>query len=242
MIGAAAGALAAGAGLAALPHFALAGALVAGGGLLAARALVADLPDPAPAARAPGRADRHRLRLLAFCCLMAEGAAVDWSAVHLREIGAATATAALGYAGFQLAMTAGRLAGDGLTLRWGAVELARRGGTLGAAALAAALVIDRPAAGLLAYLGLGAGLSVIIPLVFRAAAAGDDAGRGLAGVTTVGYLGFLAGPPVIGALAAATSIPTALWLVVAATAAVALGAGALRPAGAPSRVPSPVPA
>jgi hypothetical protein len=86
---------------------------------------------------------------------------------------------------------------------------------------------------LAAYVALGAGLAVIVPLIFRAAAMGSDAGPALAGVTTTGYLGFLAGPPIIGAAAAATSVPAALSLVVAATAAVGLGAGALA-APAPS--------
>jgi hypothetical protein len=68
----------------------------------------------------------------------------------------------------------------------------------------------------------------VIPLIFRAAAAGADAGPALAGVTTTGYLGLLSGPPAIGAVASASSVPTALLLVVVATTAVALGAGALR--------------
>jgi hypothetical protein len=95
--------------------------------------------------------------------------------------------------------------------------------------MAVSLAAGLPAIGLLAYLVLGAGLSVVIPLIFRAAATGADAGPALAGVTTTGYLGLLAGPPIIGAVASVTSVPTALLLVVVATAAVAGGAGALRP-------------
>jgi MFS family permease len=230
LLGAGAGALAAAAGVGALAQFAAAGALVVVGGTLAGRRLLDDRPVAAPAQEtAPGSAGRWRLRGLAFCCLFAEGAALDWSAVHLRAIGAATAIAALAYAGFSLTMATGRLLGDGLSERWGAVALARRGGLLAAGAMAVALAAGVPAIALLAYLALGAGLAVIVPLIFRAAARGADAGPALAGVTTTGYLGFLAGPPVIGALAAATSVPAALLLVVAATGAVGLGAGALAP-------------
>jgi len=152
--------------------------------------------------------------------------------VHLRSIGAAAAVAALAYAGFSLTMATGRLAGDALTLRWGAVTLARRGGLLASGALAVALAAGVPAVALVAYLALGAGLAVLIPLIFRAAASGADAGPALAGVTTTGYLGFLVGPPIIGGVAAATSVPAALLLVVAATGTVAVGAGALAPPGA----------
>jgi hypothetical protein len=235
LLGAGAGALAAAAGVGVSAHFALAGALVVVAGIVCVRRLMDDRPEAPPREAAHGRAGRWRLRGLAFCCLFAEGAALDWSAVHLRSIGATAAVAALAYAGFSLMMAGGRLAGDGLTERWGAVALARRGGLLAAGPLAVALAAGVPAIALLAYLALGAGLAVIVPLIFRAAAAGADAGPALAGVTTTGYLGFLAGPPIIGATAAATSVPAALLLVVAATAAVGLGAGALAPPRAGAR-------
>jgi hypothetical protein len=74
---------------------------------------------------------------------------------------------------------------------------------------------------------LGAGLSVITPMIFRAAAGGGDAGPALAAVTTTGYLGLLSGPPIIGAVASVTSVPTALVLVIVAAGLVVAGAGAL---------------
>jgi MFS family permease len=230
LLGAGAGALAAVLAVPAAAQFAATGLLVAGAGALAGRLLIDDGPRaPASSQVTRGGAARWRLRGLAFCCLFAEGAAKDWSAVHLRSIGAAAAVAALAYAGFSLTMTAGRLVGDGLSLRWGAVRLARRGGLLASGAMAAALAGGQPWMALAAYVALGAGLAVVVPLIFRAASLGADAGPALAGVTTTGYLGFLAGPPIIGGLAAAASVPAALLLVVAATAAVGLGAGALAP-------------
>jgi predicted MFS family arabinose efflux permease len=231
LIGAGLGALAAATGVGALPNFLVVGLLAAAVGEWMSRALIADGPTPDAAHTSPAGTSRGRWRLrgLAFCCLFAEGAALDWSAVHLRTIGAGTAIAALGYAAFSVAMATGRLSGDRLSERLGPVALARRGGLLATAAMAVSLAAGLPAIGLLAYLVLGAGLSVVIPLIFRAAATGADAGPALAGVTTTGYLGLLAGPPIIGAVASVTSVPTALLLVVVATAAVAGGAGALRP-------------
>jgi len=102
--------------------------------------------------------------------------------------------------------------------------------------MAVSLIAGIPAVGLLSYIAIGAGLSVIIPLIFRAAAStGADAGPALAGVTTTGYLGLLSGPPIIGAVASVTSVPGALVLAVVAAAAVAVGAPLLR-------TPTPVPA
>ncbi|HEU4975879.1 MAG TPA: MFS transporter [Baekduia sp.] len=241
LAGAGLGALAAAAGIGVLPHFAAMAAVILAAGVPCALLLVDDRRPPARTAPAPlgapappprldpSPASRWRLRGIAFCCLLAEGAVLDWSAVHLRSIGATAAAAAFGYAGFSLAMASGRLAGDRLSERWGAVRLARRGGLVGAAALAAAIAAGVPAVAIAAYVVLGAGLSVLIPLVFRAAATGADAGPALAGVTTAGYLGFVVGPPVIGLIAAATSVPAALLVVVAAALLVGTGAGALEP-------------
>jgi hypothetical protein len=60
---------------------------------------------------------------------------------------------------------------------------------------------------------------------------------GIATASTVGYLGFLAGPPVIGAVAESTSLPAALALVTAAVATVAVGGGAVFPACPPPDEP-----
>ncbi|HET6509241.1 MAG TPA: hypothetical protein VFG42_20765, partial [Baekduia sp.] len=98
-----------------------------------------------------------------------------------------------------------------------------------------ALVAGVPVVGLLAYVAIGAGLSVVIPLVFRAAAGGGDAGPALASVTTTGYLGLLSGPPIIGAVASLTSVPGALVLVIVAAAGICAGAPALR---TPTLVPA----
>jgi MFS family permease len=149
--------------------------------------------------------------LLAFCCLLCEGAAADWSAIYLdRDLAASAATAGLAFAAFSVAMVLGRLAGDALTVRFGPAALVRRGALVSAAGMGAALIADDSIAALAGFACLGAGLSIIIPQVFRAAAAGRDSGPALARVTTLGYLGFLAGPPAIGALAELTSLPAAL--------------------------------
>jgi MFS family permease len=243
LIGAALGALAASLDVAVSAHFAVVGVATVVVGLVAGRSLVADGPDPAAAAAAdehasgrPVRRSLWPLRALAYCAFFCEGAALDWSAVHLRDIGASSAIAALAYGAFSIAMAAGRLTGDGLMERLGPVALARRGGALAAGAMALSLIAGVPVVGLLAYLVLGAGLSVVVPLIFRAAATGADAGPALAGVATSGYLGLLSGPPIIGALASVTSVPGALVLVFGAASAVALGASALR-----SPSPTPIP-
>jgi hypothetical protein len=241
LIGAGLGAASAALDLSAGASFAIAGAGAIVVGTVAGRGLIPDAPPPADhhehldAGGAPRRRNLWPLRALAFASLFCEGAAMDWSAVHLRHIGAASAVAALGYGAFSVAMATGRLSGDGLVERLGPVALARRGGLIAGGAMAISLIVGIPVVSLLAYVAIGAGLSVVIPLVFRAAAGGGDAGPALASVTTTGYLGLLSGPPIIGAVASLTSVPGALVLVIVAAAGIVAGAP---PHPNPTRVPA----
>ncbi len=100
----------------------------------------------------------------------------------------------------------------------------RLSGALAAAGLGAALVIGHPLAALVGFACVGLGLSNIVPVLFSAAGAtpGVATGTGIAAVATAGYFGFLAGPPLIGFVAQATSLPFGLGLVVLCTALIAL--------------------
>ena len=161
----------------------------------------------------------------AFFTLFAEGTAADWSAVYLSSSLAATAAvAALAYTAFSLAMVASRLAGDRLNSRFGPVTLVRAGGVLAAAGLALALASGSTVAGLVGFGAMGVGLGVVVPVLFRAAGSRRDvaAGIGVAAVSTIGWLGFLAGPPTIGFAAGAVGVRGALWIVVLAAVALAL--------------------
>lgn len=174
------------------------------------------------------------LGAVAFCVLLAEGAVADWGAVYLRNALATSAgVAAAGYAAFSLAMAAGRFTGDWLTARLGPVAIVRGGGMLVVLGLGAALLVERPAATLVGFACVGAGLASAFPVVLSAA--GRDPtlapGAALAAVSTAGYTGFLAGPPLIGFVAEATSLRAGLAVVVLLGGAMILLAGALGRAG-----------
>jgi MFS family permease len=231
LVGALTGAAAAGAGLDVRVHLALLGAIALVLGLTATHHLLpghADAASGGPRFARPSRA-LWALGVLAFCCLLAEGAAADWSAVYVEDaLDAPASQAALAYAAFSAAMTLGRLAGDRLVAALGSVRLLRRSGLLAGLGLGAALVLAMPGAAIVGFGLLGAGLSVVIPAVFRSAAAtpGAAPGPSLAAVSTLGYLGFLAGPPLVGALAELTSLPVALGAVAVCAATTAALAGA----------------
>jgi sugar-phosphatase len=128
-------------------------------------------------------------------------------------------------------MVACRAVGDRLDAHFGSVSLARAGGVLAASGLALALVGGSTAAALAGFAAMGGGLGVIVPLLFRAAGStpGLAAGTGIAAVSTLGWLGFLAGPPAIGLAAGAVGLRAALGLAVAAMLALALLAGSVGP-------------
>jgi len=190
---------------------------------------VESAPGAAPALAAPSRA-LLALGLLALLGLLAEGAMADWSAVYLHDtLGATLAVAATGFAAFSLAMAAGRFAGDALVGRLGPRRVVRLSAGLAAAGLAGALLVGHPATGVAGCALVGLGIANVIPVLFTAAARvpGLPPGRGLAAVATTGYLGFLTGPPLIGAVAEIAGLALGLAVVSAACAFVAVRAGAL---------------
>jgi MFS family permease len=237
LLGAAVGGAAASAGLDPLEHFTLVAVALGVPGLFIGPLLLpasADRPEEPPRYRRPPRR-LAALAVLAFCGLVAEGAAADWSAVFLDDtVGAGVGTAALAYACFSVAMAVTRLVGDRLTVRWGPVAVTRAGGIVSALGLTLALVVQTTPAALVGFAAMGAGLATVVPIAFRAAGSvpGIPAGAGIAAITIVGYAGFLVGPPVIGAAAEATSLALALGIVVGLLLVLVALARSTRPAEA----------
>jgi fucose permease len=168
------------------------------------------------------------LGVLAFCCLVAEGAMADWSAVYLRDsLGTGPGFAATGYAAFSVAMAAGRLGGDNLRTRMRAVPLIRISGAFAAIGLGLAVLIAQPVVALIGFACVGLGLANIVPVLFAAAGRtpGVAVGTGVAAVASAGYFGFLVGPPVIGFVAQLTSLAGGLGVVTILMALLAILAG-----------------
>ncbi|NYV73312.1 MFS transporter [Streptomyces sp. UH6] len=188
--------------------------------------------DPSSSGRdADQRLPRDRIWLLgalAAATLLGEGAAADWAAVHLDGLHASTALSAAAYACYSAAMATGRLTGDRLTAAFGARLVVQTGALLAAAGLAAGVLVPTTAVALAGWTLFGLGLSLTVPCLISAAGAGGP--QAVATVSVTGYLGLLAGPALIGAIATLTSLPTALLLPALLAAAVAfLSRRALEP-------------
>ena len=154
---------------------------------------------------------------LAALGLIAEGAMYDWSVLFMKQERGSDATiSALGYASFSLAMALGRFGGDWVRARVAPVLLMVASGLLAAAGMATALLVPLADAGLLGFALVGLGLSNVVPVLFSAASKvpGVSAAHGIAAVSSLGYLGMMAGPPLIGMIAEHTSLTAGLSCVV----------------------------
>jgi MFS family permease len=231
LAGALAGGAAAAAGLEPLTHLAIVAVVGAAGSAIAARGL---LPaDAEPRSDGPHFARPSRrlaaLGAIAFGVLLAEGAVFDWSGILLaRETDASAGLAPAGLAAFNLAMGFGRLSADGVSERFGSAAVGRAGALIAAAGLGAALALGTTATAIAGFAVMGIGVAALFPLALRAAGYDPDlAGPAVAAVSTLGYAGFLTGPPTIGFLAEAVGLSGALVFVCALLLLVAALAGHL---------------
>lgn len=151
--------------------------------------------------------------LIAFCCMLGEGAMANWSTNYMLNIaGAQSGFAPMGLAVFSLAMMTARFGGDAIRALLGDRLLLILSSSIAVVGLGLFLLFPYPWMVLLGLLLVGLGLSVIVPISYSTAGntPGLSPGVGIGMVTTIGYAGFLLGPPIIGFLADWQSLREAL--------------------------------
>jgi MFS family permease len=156
------------------------------------------------------------LGLIAFCCMICEGAMFDWSGVYFQKVvqpGKNLVT--MGYTAFMSTMATGRFVGDWVATRVGKKRTLQLSGILTAIGLLIAVIFPFFITAVLGFLLVGAGVSSVVPLVYSTAGKSKilSPGVAIAAVSTIGYLGFLFGPPFIGFIAQASSLRISLGLV-----------------------------
>ncbi len=154
--------------------------------------------------------------LIGLALAMGEGAALDWSAVYLREsVGVRAQVAALGFAAFSLTMTAFRFTGDAILPRIGGKRWLQIGAVVGSAGLLVAIALPYPATALLGFAILGVGCSLGAPVLYAAAlrVPGIPPAAGLATFATFSFIGFMAGPPIVGFISEAFGLYIGLGFV-----------------------------
>lgn len=192
------------------------------GTFFAGRVLMAyELPRPAPAGaprtRVPGGRGIGPLvgffGLIGLCTAYGEGALAEWGPLHIElDLGGGPGTAAAGYAAVALAMTVGRLSGTALLERLGQTRMLVGGGLTACGGMLLAAFAPYVWLVLAGFAVTGLGLANVFPVaIARAGALGGS--HGVATASTLGYAGFLLGPPAIGFLTDAVGLPTALTTV-----------------------------
>lgn len=171
------------------------------------------------------------LGFLAFGSMLCEGVMYDWSAVYFEEcLHVEEAYIRVGYTACMLAMAACRFVADGIANRFGPVTVVRMSGLLAAAGFLIMVFVPGLVAAAIGSALVGLGVSSVVPICYGAVSRhkGVVAGRAINAVSTIGFFGFVIGPPVVGHLAEWVGLRWVFALVALLAAAIGLLAGKLR--------------
>jgi MFS family permease len=154
--------------------------------------------------------------LIAFGSMVCEGTMFDWSGVYFQKAVAAPAQwVTLGYLLFMGAMATGRFISDRFTTRFGIKPVLQASGALIATGLMISVIFPYIIPAGIGFLMVGLGVSSVIPLIYSAAGRSKtmNPGVALAAVSTIGFIGFLLGPPLIGSIAQIASLRWSFTLI-----------------------------
>jgi MFS family permease len=162
--------------------------------------------------------DNHilKLGLIAFASLVTEGTMFDWSGVYFQKIiNVPESLTTVGYIAFMGTMAGGRFAADNIVTRFGVRHVLQCSGIISTTGLLLAVVFPTIYTATLGFLLVGIGVSSVVPLVLALAGKSKTLppGVAIAAVSTVGFLGFLLGPPVIGFIAEAMNLRWSFTLI-----------------------------
>lgn len=156
------------------------------------------------------------LGIVCFSVFLTEGTVLDWSAVYLTQVRAMPETlGGLGYTCFAVAMTLARLTGDKVVKHFGRLKVVVVGAVVAALGLAMVTFIPAWHLSLIGYALIGAGCANIVPVMFSVVGQQTVMPQAVAvpAMTTLGYLGVLSGPAVIGYVAHFSSLSVSFSLI-----------------------------
>lgn len=201
-----------------LYHFLLMLVVIFTGVIIAARYLKDDkVTDPGPVFVMPDHS-LIKLGVIAFCSMICEGAMFDWSVIYFKKVVLAPpAFVGVGFTAFMLTMAAGRFRADWFAHRYGLKRTLQVSGALTATGLLIAVAFPYVYTAIAGFLLVGVGVSSVVPMVFSAAGKSKtmQPGVALAAVSTIGFLGFLVGPPIIGFIAGMATLRVSFILIAA---------------------------
>jgi MFS family permease len=157
-----------------------------------------------------------KLGAIAFCSMICEGAMFDWSVIYFKKVVLAPIDwIGAGFTAFMATMALGRFVADGFAHRFGLKRTMQISGMLTATGLLIAVIFPHFYTALIGFLFVGAGVSSVVPMVYSAAGKSKTMAPGvaLAAVSTLGFMGFLIGPPIIGFIAGLATLRASFTLI-----------------------------
>lgn len=157
-----------------------------------------------------------KLGFIAFASLITEGTMFDWSGVYFQKVVTVPETlTTVGSIAFMATMAAGRFTADTLVTKYGVSKILQCSGVISTSGLLLAVIFPNIYTSTIGFLMVGVGVSSVVPLVLAIAGKSKTLAPGIAiaAVSTVGFLGFLIGPPLIGFIAQATSLRWSFTLI-----------------------------
>lgn len=149
------------------------------------------------------------LGMIGFCSMASEGIMFDWSGIYFKEVVKAPgALIILGYTSFMIMMASGRFLGDGLIHKFGKKKVLQISGLLVSIGFFIAVIFPFLIPSIIAFMMIGIGVAAVIPTIYSLAGKNTTipVGEALTIVSSVSFLGFLMGPPIIGYIAEAAGL------------------------------------
>jgi MFS family permease len=176
--------------------------------------------QPVPQARKPvfSLPDKYLLKfsLICFACMACENTMYDWSALYFqKEVHAEKTTATAAFVIYLVAMTTGRFFGDKLVTRLGIKTVLKFSGIFIFGGLLLAVLLPYIITAQLGFILVGFGVSCVVPMVFNLAGKSKNmsSSSALASISTVGYLGFVLVPPLVGFIAQTANLRVSFGII-----------------------------
>jgi len=172
-----------------------------------------------------------KLGVIAFCSMICEGTMFDWSGVYFRKvIHAENGWIGAGYFSFMCFMAMGRFVADWFAGKFGLKRTLQISGTLTAMGLLVSVIFPYLWPSIFAFMLVGIGVSSVVPMIYSSAGktATMSPGVALTAVSTIGFSGFMIGPPLIGFIAGIATLRASFLLIACMGMSVAILSGKAR--------------
>jgi MFS family permease len=148
--------------------------------------------------------------LIALSNMICEGMMFDWSGVFYQTVvKVSESQRTIGYISFMACMTTGRMFADALINYWGPRKQLMLSGLLVTVGLVIAIIHPSIYTSTIGFMLVGFGVSSVIPTIYGSVGKSAEPGQAsiaLASVSSIGFFGFLIGPPIVGFLSGALGL------------------------------------